>query len=95
MWIVPVSSTSPAQPGGTSRVDSGSSTTAGPSIAVPGAGVPRSTASSISSPSRVAVRAAALQLVLAVAGLVERDLGPGNVADTRRVTSSSSCSASR
>ena len=29
-WIVPVSSTSPAQPGGTSSVDSGSSTTAGP-----------------------------------------------------------------
>ena len=50
--IVPASSTSAGQPGGSTRVASGSSNTHGPSARVPAAGSPRRTSASTHSPAK-------------------------------------------
>ena len=56
MRIVPLWSTRPDHPSGTSSVDSGSSTTVRGESSVPGGGAPRSTSSPTSAPARTARR---------------------------------------
>ena len=95
MWIVPVSSTSPLQPGGTSTVDSGSSTTAGPSSFVPGAGIPREHLELDLLAVERRLAPVALEVVRRRSPPASSTSTPAAVAVTRIVTSSSSCSASR
>ena len=90
-----MASTSPDQPGGTSSVDSGSSTTAGPAISVPGGRDPAQHLELDALAAEHGLAPAALQLAPAAVAAGELDVDPGAVAVTRIVTSSSSCSASR
>src|SRR4029078_11563655 len=78
--------TSPLQSGGTTSVASGSSQMAGPSISVPAGSSPRSTLASCSRSPKIAVRVAVRGSASCGASSVTS--GPGTVAVTRTVTSS-------